>query len=474
MENKNWYDGSLFLNRDPDWCLHIDCSTKELAKKNLEDMFSAYASEAITDVAINVFAQASYIPNSVFDWMPGYWIKYKDTDPSFAKRWENFYLCYAKYGIDPVQIFIDQTNKNGRRAWVSIRMNDCHKGLMRSKFFDEEQAAGHLLGEAYGYYWNAYDYQYPRYRTLLKYYIEEILSKYDFFGIEYDFLREPWCFDYNNIKNPHEIMNEYLRELKAVVTEAEGRVGHKIQILMRIPRDIKTCMDFGFDVETIANEGLADVLSPCARYAPTDGCLPVREWLERVGDKVAVIPGIEVFNKRMFFSEPKHSKAFLAAFYGQGAPGAYLYNFWNINKGNREVWTFNSENCLKGLREFYVTEQDLCIHPETKYKPFPLVIDGEADFPMEVGKIKASDDTKIIIDFIGDVIPTLSANGGKAITPVQCEPINMINHLGKLITQTDNTPLSFDLSGIQTDSPLNLKFNGSGTIYFIDVVVDAK
>ncbi len=480
MENKKWYEDSLFLNRDPDWCLGIDCSTKELAEKNLDAMFSLYASEAVTDVALQVFAQASYIPNTVFDWMPGYWIKYKDTDPQFAKRWENFYRCYVEYKLDPVQIFIDRTTKNGRRAWVSIRMNDCHKGLMRSKFFDEEHAEGHLIGEAYDYYWHAYDFQYPRYRTLLKYYIAEVLSNYDFFGIEYDFLREAWCFDYNNVKNPHEIMTEYLRELKAVVTEAEKRVGHKIQILMRVPRDIKTCMDFGFDIETIAKEGLADVFSPCARWGPNESCIPVREWIECVGDNAVIIPGIEVLNKRLFFSEPHHNKAYLAAFHGQGAPGTYLYNFWYIGKGNsedfhsREEWKFNKEECSGGLRDFIVTEQDLCLNPETKYKPFPFVIDGEAEIPLEVGRIKPSDPSKIIVDFLGDVPPALSINGSEPIPPVECEPVNVINHMGKLITQTDNTPLCYDITGTDTESLINLKFIGQGTLFFIDVIIDAK
>ena len=37
---------------------------------------------------------------------------------------------------------------------------------------------------------------------------------------------------------------------------------------------------------------------------------------------------------------------------------------------------------------------------------------------------------------------------------------------------TTNIPLAFDISGVETESHLNLKFTGNGTISYIDVVIE--
>ena len=484
MTNKQFFEGSFFLNRDPDWACEwwFDSSSKEAMQKSFEFGFDKYASEAVTDVALNIFAQGSYIPSEVFPWKGDDYLACKESHPAWSERFKPYYLCHAEYGLDPVQIFIDQTSKNGRRPWISIRMNDCHKLPVYSKFHQEEQEAGHILGEEYGYSWNCIDYKYPRYREYLLRYFEELLQKYDFFGLELDFLREARCFRYNHDTGYDKIMTEFIRQVRALTKKYEERVGHEIKLLIRLPRDIKTCMDFGFDVKTMIAEKLVDVINPSARWAPTESAIPVREWLEAAGDDVAVIPGIEELNgvedknDRLFACAPPHAKAYLASFYGQGAPGVYIYNYFGINWVGDEVWTFNEENPLKGLRKFIVNEQDRFVHDETRYKPFPFVFEGERVFPIEVGKIKATDKVDIIIDYIGDKDnhPTLTANDTITVKGKRCEHVTIINHYGNPYSQTKNIVIEYDISGIETPSTLNLKFHGNGTIVYLQANIDAR
>ncbi len=484
MKNKEFFKKSYFLNRDADWCSDpwIDSSSKEAMKKSLEYGFSKYADNAITDVVMNIFAQGSYIPSEVFGWRAMDHVTCKESHPAWSERFKPYYQCYAEYGLDPVQIFIDQVTKNGRRPWISIRMNDCHRVPVYSKFKQEEIDAGHVLGEEYGYFWHCINYKYPKYREDLLRYMEEILQKYNFFGLELDFLREAHCFDFKHDTGYDKIMTEFLREVRALTKKYEARKGHEIKLLIRLPRDIKTCMDFGFDVKTMIAENLVDVINPSARCATTESAIPVREWLEAAGDDVAVIPGLEELNgvedrnERLFACAPPHAKAYLAAFYSQGAPGVYAYNYWGINWVTEEVWTYNEENVLKGLRKFIVNQQDLFVHDETRYKPFPFVFEGERVFPIEVGKIKAADKVDIIIDYIGDKdnLPTLTVNDTITVKGKRCEHVTIVNHYGNAYSQTKNIVISYDISGIETESTLNPKFHGNGTIVYLQADIDAR
>ena len=92
MNNKQFFEGSLFLNRDCDWCSDwwIDSSSKEAMKKSLEFGFSTYAGDSITDVCFNVNGQSSYIPTKEFDWSPMYYIEYAESYPDWAKRFEPY------------------------------------------------------------------------------------------------------------------------------------------------------------------------------------------------------------------------------------------------------------------------------------------------------------------------------------------------------------------------------------------------
>ena len=429
------------LNRDPDWCLFIDDSSAESCRRDLERNFSEFVNgTAITDVAICTFCRLSYIPSLVFDWFPIRWIQYKDYDyktgekvteiPFQIARWETFYKCYTEFNIDPVQIFLDQMKKYNKRAWLSIRMNDCHHDVYNgTKMQQEDIAASQTVGDAYGYFSKCRNFSYGRYRTLLLAYVEEVFSKYDFFGLELDFMREPYCFDYKNNPECYKIMTEYMRELKSVVTRAEAKHGHKIQILIRVPRDVRTCLEYGFDMVTIAKEGLIDVVSPCARWANTDSGISYKEWKDALGENVVVIPGIEYLLPNFTCPTEEHIKGYYAAFRSQGAPAAYIYNImWDCEE-HYPIWNITYESALKGRRQFIVGEQDIAAYyPINAYKPLPMIFrQRTADISLQVGLIKPEDKVSVLIDFEGDELPTATMLGKRDVTGNVTEPYCLIS-----------------------------------------------
>lgn len=475
-----WYDNAVMINRDPNWYHYIDDSSAEACRKSIENYFSLYEAN-LTDVCLGVLEQTAIIPSDSFMWRGEKYLQKKengcDVDYSDTTL-KKLYKCFKEYNVDAVQIFIDQVKKLGIRPWIALRMNDAHFGdaqtsFLHSDMFYEENAAGHSIGSKYGYFGHCYDFTYPRYRNAILGYIGEILDKYDFFGLELDFMREIRCFDYLENPDCHKIMTEYIGEISKLVRTAEKRVGHSIKVSLRTCRCPDDAKAFGFDVKTLCDAGYIDVVIPTPRWSPTDSGIPIRMWRELLGEDIAIMGGIETNNFMGTTNLPKHSKAYAAAFYAQGADGIYYNNHEYWTERNREAWKVNRDTCLKGLREFVVLGQDCFAYDDRRYKPYPFAVAGKAALPLEVGLIKSSDEATVTIDFEGDEVPVLSVGNLTGVKGKIIEPLAVPRQGGDLVL-TPHTTVCYDISGIAVESALTLEFEGQGTVHYINVTVDAK
>lgn len=478
--NKKWYKDALMVNRDPNWYNAIDISSKENCISSLENYFGAYTGN-ITDIMLGVFEQTALIPNDSFMWRGEKYLQTVENGIQVDHKafTAKLYKCFAEYGVDAAQIFIEQMNKLGIRPWFSLRMNDVHRtgenypiSPLRSDMFYEELDAGHLIGKDYGYHSFGYDFKYPRYRTAVLGYIRELLSRYEVFGLELDFMRDIVCFDYRNDHDCHRIMTEYMREVRTVVSEAEKLMGHEIKISVRCARSAEQSLKFGFDMVTMCREGLVDVVVPTAKWCPTDSAIPVREWRKLLGDGIGIVAGIETNNFKRTLNLAKNSKAYAAAFYAMGADGIYYNNHEYHTDRNREAWTITRENCTKGLREFIVTEQDTATPWESRYAPLPLRLDGESVIPLDIGAVNESDKVTVTLDFEGEQAPSVSIFEKTISEHTIIEPIQAVDVDGAVITVTEHSALSYDLSGISTDCHIDIKLNGTGMVYYLSISID--
>lgn len=488
MAAKKWYDNAVMINRDPCWYMAIDESSEEKCRKSLEEYFSLYEGK-ITDICLGIHEQTPLIPSKSLMWRGEKYLRGEENghpvDYTGAAKLDSdgldnlgkLYNCFIKYNVDAVQIFIDQMNKLGIRPWLALRMNDAHftqdcfeTSYLRSDMFYEEKAAGHNVGSNYAHAANCYNFKYPRYRNALLGFIAEVLEKYDFFGLELDFTREIYCFDYLNDKDCHIIMTEYIRQIKKLVCDAEKRVGHKIMISMRICRCPVDAKIFGFDVKTLCDEGLIDVVIPAPRWYPMDSAIPIRQWRELLGNDVAIMGGIEA-NMDGGPTLPEHSKAYAAAFYAQGADGIYFNNHEYYTDRNRASWKINRDNCLDGKREFVVLYQDCYIDGARRYKPLPLNVAGSAQLHLEVGKIKPADTVTLVIGVDGE-IPSAVKIGEKSVSDYTVlEPIVIKTSMETIVY---DPVVSYDISGINTDRPIDIIFEGNTKIQYVSLIINSN
>lgn len=475
---KKWYDNALMVNRDPNWYQHMDISSAEACRASIETYFSQYEGH-VTDVLIGLLEQTAMVPSKAFMWRGEKYLQKEENGISvdYTERLEKLYKCFAEYHIDAVQIFIDQIRKLGIRPWITLRMNDAHFGsdptsFLRSDLYYRAQAEGGMIGSEYGYYAHVFNFRYEPYRKALLGYIAELLEKYDIFGFEMDFMREIHCFDYKHDTGIQEVMLDFVREVRALTDAAGKRLGHDVKVSIRTNRSVQDTYEFGFDIKSMVEEGLVDLVVPSARWSPTDSAIPIAEWKALFGDKVGIIAGLETNNVKSATMFAKHTKAHVAAYFSQGADGFYLNNHEYYTDRNRETWTISRDNCFECYREFVVTCQDCFADPNRRYKPLPLTVDGCAELPLGVGKLKSNDSVTVVIDFDGDAMPTLQIGEqiyvGKAVAALE------ERRGDRSICFTDHQPIAFDIGGVETENDLLLSFVGNGTVFYVCLQIDAK
>lgn len=417
--------------------------TAEKEDYRTEDLYpfvDQYLKTNTTDLLFNIFCQYSATDSEFWD---TYADKYEQTEENshavdYKDRYEGIYTLNKKYNTDPYKIWIDRCNEVGLKSWISVRMNDCHRNgnsdpyFLYSNFLYEAEEKGWTLGDEYGrYYGRSYNFGVKEIREKYLGYIKEQLSKYNVYGIELDYMREPMCVKYGTTDKEEciEIMNGFMRETKKIVEECEKIHSHKIKIAVRVPRDYTQSLYYGFDVVKWNKEGLVDVVIPTPRFASSDNGIPVAEWKSLLaGSELA--PGIETLvvtvPDRQGVMSAQIARGNLASFLAQGADSLYTFNYFmdpadadgtgaNLDihnySRNLEVLTTcecNYENILKHPTRFALIWQENNYFPfaHPLWKPLPAKLEkDEKEFILNTGAIPKDKTVCLVLGF---------ENGGKA------------------------------------------------------------
>lgn len=249
--------------------------TEEDAVKYIDQFVGCH----ITDLALCVNATfVSMYPSEVWDDGLDAYEKTKNTVAAVWNRYETL-------GIDPWQLWIDRLWENKVNPWLSFRLNDHHGHLT-----DDRYLMGDWFRENYALYKRVDyrddliyrgdrcpDFNHPVIREKWLAYIEEAVNRYDVYGIELDWLRDPIFTTMGNEMASMDMLTGFHRDIKAIVDKAELKWGHEIKIAVRCARDIQTNVEAGLDIITWCAEDIVDVVIPSAYYM-TDTEIPVQTW----------------------------------------------------------------------------------------------------------------------------------------------------------------------------------------------------
>lgn len=330
----------LFVNQDADSYTSASCSEQDIV-----DYAMSFVGTHITDYVICMNNTLSTFPSEVFeDKADKYFVRDEEgniigTDSYYAGD----YHIFNELDTDCIGVWNDIFRENGINTWISFRMNDCHDRNVTdgsSKLLSNFYLNNPQYRRAWGYkgtnsYYNGcYDFKYQEIRDMWLAYIDEALWRYDVYGIELDYLRELFLFAIGEEEAGIPILNQFMRDVKAIVEKWEGVYGHDIKIGVRVSSDLATNLRFGADVATWVEEGILDMISPCGRFTTTDSTMPIGEWVELIGERdIILAPGIEMnIQPNPSSNSGSHTLetycAYATSIFSQGADKVYLFNYY--------------------------------------------------------------------------------------------------------------------------------------------------
>jgi hypothetical protein len=268
-------------------------------------------------------------------------------------------------GIDPPEVVISEGRKRGIDVYYSLRFNDIHDSFIPDELatFKVEHPEW-LIGEKqYGDVLNfptALNFALPEVRELKFRTIEEIVRKYDFDGLEIDFLRSaPYFLPGQEEQNAH-LLSGLLRRVRKLLDEQGRDRGRPYRLAVRVDENLETCRRDGFDVRTWIDESLIDYLIVGSGMIDME----VEEFKQLAAPKgVLVYPCLYGFPSKYSPMPLELAVGITLNYWKQGADGIYLFN-WFVHP-SKETESSGQPYMVGLLRQLGDLLQDL--QPRVKF-----------------------------------------------------------------------------------------------------------
>ena len=313
-----------------------------------EQVINQYEGSQVSDFAMNINCQISVYPSKVIDsYIDKYNQKIENGIPvDYTGTWlAQFNRWYSEYQLDIFDIWLKRLKELSITSWISLRMNDVHlmnqaTSVFRSDFWYKHAGEGTRVRHRRTIHRDdgMFDYGYEPYRSMMLDYINESLGRYDADGLELDWTRmhSHLNFQPGHEDNGVEILNGFMREVKAIAVKRGRERGRDIKISIRVSESPETMLNVGFDIHTWAKEGLIDIVIPTTRGGTINADIPVGLWKRLIGEfGILIAPGIDMMAKenpayRNVTAEAATVAGFASSVFSAGADKIYLFNHFAI------------------------------------------------------------------------------------------------------------------------------------------------
>jgi len=270
---------------------NLDCSEffvgtfGPVVPETIDTFVDGLADRGVTDLFINVNAQRTNYRSDAWEsnW-DGYDPEANDDQPFFAgidpkRRFETQLVksirALHERGCDYPQRMLDRARHHKLGAWISVRMNDTHYPSQPThpyhSTFWQSHPDWHLSNKGL-------DFERPEVRDHYLKLVREICSRYDVDGIELDFLRFWLYFRPDREHNGTKLMANFVEQARAATRQAEQRLGHPVQLAVRLPGVPWIARRHGLDAVAWAQAGLVDLIVAGSFWHSVDGDIPVETW----------------------------------------------------------------------------------------------------------------------------------------------------------------------------------------------------
>lgn len=246
----------------------------------------------------------------------------------------------ADAGHNPPAVVVEECRKRNLAAFVSLRMNDTHDGqhprgtLPNPELPTFKRHNVDWLVEALDR-WTALDYRRPQVRALKLRVIEEFFDRWDFDGIELDWLRHTLNFPRGEEQNGAKYLTDFMRKVRRMLDERAAARGRPIELAVRVPERLDWCRLGGFDVPTWIDEDLVDILilGQGLTELPTLGEFQALMKTRRL----PVCPALYPYGNGYRISPDEVIRGSAANLWSAGADGLYAFNWFHHGTWRKQL-----------------------------------------------------------------------------------------------------------------------------------------
>jgi hypothetical protein len=334
----------VLYNFDGDSCLSTKAHSKGPAAVTADDVKRlieevAYEGSRVDTVLVCINAQVMYYPTKV-----GTLRGTLSTPEERAKwpasekqRFENL-KAFFDAGVDPYAIMLAETQRRGREALLTFRMNDDHgNDFLRTQFLVDHP--DWRLGTEQYRGLGAMDFGRDEVRDHTFCLIEEAVRRYDCDGIELDFNRFPTFFKGGSTDERIARMNALVERIRKMLDDVGRERNRRLVLAVRVPSNYgrtpptpETSRQLGCDIPAWAKNEWIDFVA-VSEFLFERGDLPIDQWKQAI-TTVPVYGGIECTKggdqKNLTADEYRLAAQQLQK---AGADGTYLFNFFTSREG---------------------------------------------------------------------------------------------------------------------------------------------
>ena len=177
------------------------------------------------------------------------------------------------------------------------------------------------------------NYAFPEVREYMAGIIFELFERFDVDGLELDFYRHPAFFRIEEAYQNRYLMTDLIRHVRDRMNEVGEQRGKHLDLAVRVAATIRDSMRIGLDVAHWMAEGLVDIVVAGGGHVPFE--TPVDEFVEAARGTGCLVYGCINSGRHL---DEKSIRALASRFWGQGASGIYLYNYYTMSpEWNRRV-----------------------------------------------------------------------------------------------------------------------------------------
>ena len=256
-----------------------------------------------------------------------------------ARRWIHTAWALDQAGIDVYARWIARARQHGISPWLSMRMNDVHNADDERCYIHSEFWRQHPEYRRIPYHFNAWpdralDYGRSEVREHHFKLVEELAERYDFDGLELDWMRFGFHFRPGHEGEGQGVLTAFTQDVRRLLDGWEKRRGHPIRLGARVPSRPQTALGLGMDAVTWARQGLVDWLVITPFWASTEPDMPVELWkMLLAGSGVELLAGLEILlrpypESKLFQTNSLETvRGAALSLLQRGAQRIYLFNY---------------------------------------------------------------------------------------------------------------------------------------------------